>query len=1115
MSLRKFATLEILDHHLAGSSLPARTAHRAVFDYEVKPGYLYVRSRAISSRVNDNYDSWPPEEIKQAYRTFVGKPVFVNHNNEDHRKARGVIIDAALHEDTNPDGTPDTWAEVLMQVDANTYPKLAAAVISGEVDRTSMGADISFSKCSVCGNEAETPAQYCKHIPGSKGQRITRNGKAVLCSEICYGISFFENSLLVEAPADPSAVVWGVDTSGLTGDSKFASIIREANARKATRTAKSNDVRPSSPSLDRMDHRRGNTELTSGSSNQPLASAESNSDLSDISISQFGLMVSDPLEAPATGNHVSRVHGVGAQDPVSGVVTEDDITSVANHLAGRDQTNKVLVPPAVRPNRGTHLVGQTESAVPAVLEHTASPQVAGIRTSRRVDLGQVPLHRGVQHTGDSSPALSKAANLLAQVEVGDSVIPALAKAAALLKVAAGSLTAGKWPLDMPVSGAGMVYSPSHMEIPEVAAAKTWGGWNDLSTTTVPIAGLKATEEAVASHHVDKVVGGEPFRAGYDPYVLINDQGNKYLIDGHTRAMMYSGLGRTSMPAHVLDLRTQKMAYGEQMAPTPVDTLRADSCPVCGESFTQTDGKCPVCSYDQPPQAFDDPDLTKAKENDLRGGDTEDQGLQCDNCGADFPLDSSDDDDDQDTSNTKKPDFLNNKKSALAPQPTPTKGSGPVKCSEPECHGHREKCLFGQRHQWQTWYQNGKLMRTPDTFHCHVCGGVCVGDEDPISQTSTLAPGPASNDDGIAVVLTMSDIDAETVAVYGEEPADNLHCTLGYFGDAEGSQTDRGALEDICHTLATRYLAFEATLGGITRFTGEDSDPLVANVDSPVVTEVYRDFRAALEAENILGLAVNHGMTPHCTLGYLDPDDDMPLQRFPTTQIRFTAIEIWWGGERKVYQLGMQSPLTEAASLLAFLSQTPLQQAASLLREAEAVEEGEQSNPTDPTPDKEITTPKAGDTCPKCNEGTLVEVDLSDTDDDDDDLDEDNAAVPDPDEDGADLGDDDDDLDGDLNLEDEDNPGSDSEPLDQKDIDTELDQDDEDDMDEDDPTDRSSDDSEADDGDGSESDDSVEDPDDLDDDEGDGDDSDDADDLDDDEDEDEDKKPDFLKNKGKK
>lgn len=239
--LRKFATAAVLDKFVvpadAGAVAIQRIAHRHEFDYTPRPGYLYVRSRAISSRCNDNFDEFPAEEIKKAYRTFIGKPVFVNHNNEDHRRARGVIIDAALHEDRNPDGTPDLWVEALMEVDAVRFPMLAKAILAGHVDRTSMGTDVAFSVCSVCKNKATTPLEYCQHIPAQKGRRLfradARTGKkiGVLVRETCYGLAFFENSLLVEPPADPTAFLTGVDSRGLT---MAASRHPEAPKRKAT-----------------------------------------------------------------------------------------------------------------------------------------------------------------------------------------------------------------------------------------------------------------------------------------------------------------------------------------------------------------------------------------------------------------------------------------------------------------------------------------------------------------------------------------------------------------------------------------------------------------------------------------------------------------------------------------------------------------------------------------------------------------------------------------------------------------------------------------------------------------------------------------------------------------
>lgn len=222
--IRKFAVSSaLLDDPVGFRELTSleKVAHRHTFAYEPREGFLYVRSRAISSRTNDNFDTFPADELKKSWATFVGKPVFVNHHNEDHKRMRGVIIDAALHEDTGPDGTEDTWVEVLMEVDAVKFPLLAEAVVRRDIERTSMGCDVIESECSVCANVARTPSQYCAHVARMKGQRVRRKNEKtgemedVLVHEICRGLSFFENSLLVEDPADPTAFVYGVDDRGL------------------------------------------------------------------------------------------------------------------------------------------------------------------------------------------------------------------------------------------------------------------------------------------------------------------------------------------------------------------------------------------------------------------------------------------------------------------------------------------------------------------------------------------------------------------------------------------------------------------------------------------------------------------------------------------------------------------------------------------------------------------------------------------------------------------------------------------------------------------------------------------------------------------------------------
>lgn len=191
---------------------------------EIDEGYLYVRARAISSRVNKNNDGWPSEELANAYKTFIGRPIFVDHNNDDPRRTRGVIVDSKLHVEDEKTASldpyyasapenhnPPTWIEILMEVDAETFPKLAHAIREGHVDAVSMGANIEKSLCSVCANEATTPAEYCKHISGGKGatfEIVADNGDKIQkkAYEDCLGVNFFEESFVFD-PADPTADV--------------------------------------------------------------------------------------------------------------------------------------------------------------------------------------------------------------------------------------------------------------------------------------------------------------------------------------------------------------------------------------------------------------------------------------------------------------------------------------------------------------------------------------------------------------------------------------------------------------------------------------------------------------------------------------------------------------------------------------------------------------------------------------------------------------------------------------------------------------------------------------------------------------------------------------------
>lgn len=262
MSFTKYASLEsaqVLDLKGSANRIEGASLQKlADFDeFRTQDGYLYARIRAISSRVNKNHDGWPSVELaggqdvfdrhvagrreasitveadsnhEFGYSTFLGKPIFVDHHNSDPSRARGVIVDAKLHVEDHKtaaehdayyasapsEHVPPTWVELLLEVDAKSFPKLAKAIIEGSknpnkgIDGFSMGCDVQHSVCNICKNSASTPHDYCKHIQmkgaefnytdPTTGQRTSKRSY-----EDCYGIKFFEISAVFD-PADETAL---------------------------------------------------------------------------------------------------------------------------------------------------------------------------------------------------------------------------------------------------------------------------------------------------------------------------------------------------------------------------------------------------------------------------------------------------------------------------------------------------------------------------------------------------------------------------------------------------------------------------------------------------------------------------------------------------------------------------------------------------------------------------------------------------------------------------------------------------------------------------------------------------------------------------------------------
>ena len=127
----KYADCQIRNFDLC-SPKKKTAGKRKVGSFEYQPRtdgkYLYVAVRACTADVpNLNYDMLPDSELggKEAYKSFIGSAVYLNHANTDPNKARGAIIDAYYHTE-DPE---DKWVEILMEMDEERCPKLCSLIM--------------------------------------------------------------------------------------------------------------------------------------------------------------------------------------------------------------------------------------------------------------------------------------------------------------------------------------------------------------------------------------------------------------------------------------------------------------------------------------------------------------------------------------------------------------------------------------------------------------------------------------------------------------------------------------------------------------------------------------------------------------------------------------------------------------------------------------------------------------------------------------------------------------------------------------------------------------------------------------------------------------------------
>jgi hypothetical protein len=163
-----------------------------------------VPNRNMDCFLTSRLVEFVPKFGVQAFRTFIGKPVFYEHQHDDNTKAKGVILDASMRE------VNGRWfVNILKAFDRTKDKQLAEDVLSGKRRGHSMSAWTSFMDCSICGHRWDTSyPTACDHMKGPAFSRVQGrflgkgqvfNGQ--LCYDAVYNFHYFESSSV----GDPAA----------------------------------------------------------------------------------------------------------------------------------------------------------------------------------------------------------------------------------------------------------------------------------------------------------------------------------------------------------------------------------------------------------------------------------------------------------------------------------------------------------------------------------------------------------------------------------------------------------------------------------------------------------------------------------------------------------------------------------------------------------------------------------------------------------------------------------------------------------------------------------------------------------------------------------------------
>ena len=106
---------------------------------------------------NGNGDIFPEEDLIQAHKEWVGKPLCKDHVSSTIDGVRGIILDTFYD-------PVFKRVHALFALDRKNYGELARKVEAGYATSVSMGTAVGRSICTECSNVAVVESDYCHHV---------------------------------------------------------------------------------------------------------------------------------------------------------------------------------------------------------------------------------------------------------------------------------------------------------------------------------------------------------------------------------------------------------------------------------------------------------------------------------------------------------------------------------------------------------------------------------------------------------------------------------------------------------------------------------------------------------------------------------------------------------------------------------------------------------------------------------------------------------------------------------------------------------------------------------------------------------------------------------------